>query len=219
MKFDIGGNPDYGDLTVQLAAGESIWAEGGAMSRMSPHLEVNTVAIGGLFKAMIRRLVGGESVFVGHYTAQQDGFVSLSPSIPGCILHRKMGPGDKFHLTAGSYLACTPGMNLETKFGGLKAFFSGEGAFFLEVSGNGDLFFNAYGGVIEREVQGSFTVDTGHLVAWEPTLNYTIGGMGGLKQTMLSGEGLVMNFSGTGKIYLQTRYLGGLAGWLTPFCR
>lgn len=219
MEFDIAGNPDYGDLTVALAAGESIWAEAGAMSRMSPHVEVETVAVGGMLKALVRGLVGGESVFVGHYTAPQVGFVAFSPSRPGCILHRKMSPGDTFNLTAGAFLACTPGMNLETKFGGLKAFFSGEGAFFLEVSGQGDLFYNAYGGVVERDVNGSLTVDTGHLVAWEPSLDYTIGGMGGLKQTMFSGEGLVMNFSGTGKVYLQTRYIGGLASWLTPFCR
>ena len=75
-----------------------------------------------------------------------------------------------------------------------------------------------FGAVVEREIQGEFTVDTGHVVAWEPTLDYTIGGMGGLKQTLFSGEGLVMQFSGHGRIWLQTRHLKALAGWLTPYC-
>ncbi len=217
MKFDISGNPSYGDLTVALAAGESFWSEGGAMSRMSSHVELKTRMIGGLLKSVVRRLVGGESLFISEYTAPQMAFVSLTPSCPGSVLHRKLD-GDHFYLTAGSFLACTPGMNLETRFGGLRAFFSGEGGFLVEVSGHGDLFFNAYGGVVEKEVQGEFVVDTGHVVAWEPGLSYTIGGMGGLKQTLFSGEGLVMRFNGQGKIFLQTRHLPALAGWLRPYC-
>ncbi len=219
MKFDIGGNPDVGDLTVTLDEGESIWAEAGAMSRMSADMDMRTRLIGGFFKALIRKMVGGESLFVGEFTAPRNGaFVSLSPSCPGTVLHRRLND-ESLYLTAGSFLACTPGLQLKTRFGGLKAFFSGEGAFFIEMAGTGDVFFNSYGAIVERDIEGAFTVDTGHLVAWEPTLNYRIGGMGGLKQTLFSGEGLVMKFSGQGKIYLQTRQLGTLAGWLSPYCR
>jgi uncharacterized protein (TIGR00266 family) len=218
MKHEILGNPDYGDLKVQLDTGESIWSESGAMSRMSRHLEVSTRMVGGLVKAVVRKLVGGESLLVAEYRAARPGFACFSPAIPGTVLHRRMA-GDSFYLTKGSFLACTPGMELRTRFGGLKAFFSGEGAFFIEAVGQGDLFYNAYGGVIEKRIEGAYTVDTGHLVAWEPTLEYSIGGMGGLKQTVFSGEGLVMKFRGQGKIYLQTRHLAGMAGWLAGFCR
>ena len=83
----------------------------------------------------------------------------------------------------------------------------------------GDLFFNCYGALVEKEVNGELIVDTGHLVAWEPSLTYRIRGMGGIKQTLFSGEGLTMEFSGTGKVYLQTRYLNETAGWLTPYLR
>ncbi len=217
MKFDISGNPSYGDLTIALAAGESVWSEGGAMSRMSSHLELKTKLVGGLLKSVVRRLVGGESLFISEYTAPRMAYVCLTPACPGCVLHREM-TGDRFFLTAGSFLACTPGMNLEPRFGGLRAFFSGEGGFLIEVSGQGDLFYNAYGGVVEKEIKGEFVVDTGHVVAWEPTLSYTIGGMGGIKQTLFSGEGLVMRFTGHGKIILQTRHLPALAGWLRPYC-
>ena len=106
-------------------------------------------------------------------------------------------------------------INIKAKFGGVKALFSGEGAFLLEASGNGDLFFNSFGGIIEKEINGEFIVDTGHVVGFEPTLNYKISGMGNWKSTMLSGEGLVMTFNGTGKIYLQTRTIDGIASWLT----
>ena len=187
------------------------------MSRMSSHLELNTKMVGGLATSVIRRLVGGESLFISEYTAPSMAFVSLTPSCPGCVLHREM-QGDSFLLTAGSFLACTPGMNLGTRFGGLKSLFSGEGAFLIEVSGQGDLFYNAYGGVVEKEINGEFVVDTGHVVGWEPSLSYTIGGMGGMKQTLFSGEGLVMRFTGHGKLILQTRHLSSLAGWLRPYC-
>jgi len=217
MKFDISGNPSYGDLTVALEPGESFWSEAGAMSRMSSHLTLQTRMPGGFFKSVFRKLLGGESLLISEYSAEQMSFVALTPSSPGCILHRQM-KGDTFFLTAGSFLACTPGMSMRTRFGGLRAFLSKEGAFQIEVSGNGDLFFNAFGGVIEKEIDGEFIVDTGHVVAWEPTLDFKIGGMGGLKQTLFSGEGLVMRFYGQGKIYLQTRQMPALAGWLTPYC-
>ena len=114
-------------------------------------------------------------------------------------------------------MASTPGVKLKTRFGGLKGIFSGEGAFFIECSGHGELFFNSFGAVLEKQVEGSFTVDTGYMVAWEPGLTYSVRGMGNLKSTLLSGEGLVLNFTGSGTVYLQTRTMGGLAGWLTPF--
>ena len=219
MKYDISGNPAYGDLTVALEPGESFWSEGGAMSRMSSGLDLNTQLPAGLLKSVLRRLVGGESLFVSEYTARAEmTYVSLTSAMPGSVLHREMR-GDKFMLTAGAFLACTPGLELNTRFGGLRSFFSGEGAFMIEVAGQGDLFFNGYGGVVEKQIEGEIIVDTGHVVAFDPSLSYQISGMGGLKQTLFSGEGLVMRFSGSGKLYLQTRHMGAMAGWLSGYCR
>lgn len=217
MQFEIQGNPDYGHVHAQLDAGDRLIIESGAMSRMTPGLELKSRVLGGVLPAVGRKLFGGESLFIGEYGGTNAGNLSLSPSLPGTVLHRRL-EGGTFHLTAGSFVACTPGVTLKTKFGGLRAFFSGEGAFFLECSGSGDLFYNAYGAVHEREVDGSFVVDTGHLVAWEPSLRWEIGGMGGLKQTLFSGEGLIIRFHGKGKIWVQTRHLRATAGWLSPFC-
>ena len=89
----------------------------------------------------------------------------------------------------------------------------------LRASGTGDLLFNAYGAVVERQVDGELTVDTGHLAAFEPTLDYSIGTLGGVKQTLFSGEGLVLRFRGQGTVWLQSRTLVGTAGWITPFLR
>ena len=86
------------------------------------------------------------------------------------------------------------------------------------LTGSGKLVMASYGAVVEKEINQPFTVDTGHLVAWEPSLEYRIQGAGGIKQTLLSGEGLTMQFTGTGRIWLQSRNLAGLASWLTKYC-
>ncbi len=216
MQHHLHGNPEYGQLTVMLDPGDAIIAESGAMTWMHDGIDMKSRVLGGLVKSLIRSLAAGESLFVAEYRHPTGGAVSFSPSTPGSVVHRAL-TGDTLILTASSFMACTPGVELKTKFGGLKALFSGEGAFYLECGGHGDLFFNAFGAVLEKDVQGSFIVDTGHVVAWEPSLDYTVQGMGSLKSTLLSGEGLVLKFTGHGKIYLQTRTLGGLVGWMSPF--
>ncbi len=216
MDLQIDGNPDYGQLRVHLGPGETFLAEGGSMSWMDVGMNVRARLMGGFLRALIRKITGGESLFVGEYSCDRGGEVAFSPARPGTVMQRTM-TGDSITLTGGSFFACTPGIELSTKFGGLRSVFSGEGLFFMECSGTGELFFNSFGSIIEKEIDGSFVVDTGHVVAWEPGLSYTIRGMGGLKSTVLSGEGLVMEFSGRGKLYLQTRTMGGIASWLTPF--
>ena len=131
------------------------------------------------------------------------------------VEHRQLS-NNSLNVMAGCFLACTSGVNIKAKFGGLKAFFSGEGAFLLEASGSGDLFFNSFGGIVKKEINGEFIVDTGHVVAFDSSLNYSITGMGNFKSTMLSGEGLVMKFKGAGTLYLQTRNVSSVASWLTP---
>ena len=218
MKHRIDGNPDYGDLTVELEPDETILVESGAMSRMGSDLELKTRLPGGFLSGLARKFLGGESFFLGEYRSAQGGWLSLSPSTPGMVMHRRL-EGDHFLLTAGSFLACTDQVQIRTKFGGMRSLFSKEGAFLIECSGHGDLFFNSYGAILERELDGTLIVDNGHLVGWEPSLDYRIRGAGGIKQTLFSGEGLTMEFSGKGRLYLQTRTMPETASWLTGYLR
>jgi uncharacterized protein (TIGR00266 family) len=213
---EVLGNPDFGSLECNLQPGQALLVEGGAMAYMDPGMEVKTKLMGGFLRALVRKVFGGESLFITQYSHPQGGVLGVSPAVPGKVMHRQMR-GETIYLQGGAFLACDPRIYLGTKFGGLRALFSGEGAFFLEITGQGDLFFNAHGTVVEHEVNGEFIVDTGHVVGWEQTLDWKIGGMGSLKSTFFSGEGLVIRFNGQGKVWLQTRTIGGLAGWLGSY--
>lgn len=219
MQVDILGNPDFGHLRMLLESGDAVYVESGAMSAMDDDIGVQVKMLGGIVPAIGRKVFAGESLLVGRYESRTSGQrLSVSPAIPGQVLHKRM-EGQRMILTPGSFMACTDGVKLSTIFGGVKAMFSGEGMFFIAVDGIGDLWYNAYGAVVEKDLQGGeLIVDTGHVVAWEPSLSWSIQGMGNLFSTMFSGEGLVIKFSGSGKLWLQTRSIGGLTGWLRGYC-
>ncbi|MBC23001.1 MAG: TIGR00266 family protein [Phycisphaerae bacterium] len=218
MEITIDGNPDSAEARFSLHTGEMFLAESGAMTRMSPSITIQPRLLGGFLKSLIRKFFGGESLVMGQYTAQQDGDVVVANTTPGSIVHRKL-QGEKLVITAGALLACSEGIDIRTRTHGFRQIFSGKGAFVLECSGSGDLVLASFGSIIEKKIDGQLTVDTGHVVAWDPTLDYKIRGMGSIKSTLLSGEGLVMDFTGSGTIWLQTRHLQGFTHWLIPFCR
>ena len=217
MEIKLNGNPDFGEADVHLSSGESILAEAGAMSRMSNGIELSTKLLGGFIQAFLRKFLTKETLVMGQYQAREAGSVALAPRYPGTVFQESIN-GAGLLLTGGSLLACTDDVKVKPKFGGIRQFFSGEGAFIMECTGHGSIVMAAYGSVVEKTINGTFTVDTGHLVAWEPSLQFRIRGAGGLKQTLLSGEGLTMEFSGSGRIWLQSRNIGGMTHWLRKYC-
>ncbi len=217
MEIKLNGNPDFGEAEVHLAAGESILAEAGAMSRMTDGIELTTKLLGGFTQSLLRKFLTKQTMVMGRYTAQQPGHVALAPGYPGTVLEQQVSrPG--LILTGGVLLACTEDLQIKPRFGGVRQIFSGEGAFIMECTGEGTVVLAAYGAIIEGQIDEPFTVDTGHLVAWEPSLEYRIKGAGGIKQTLLSGEGLTMEFTGSGRIWLQSRNFGALTHWLWKYC-
>jgi uncharacterized protein (TIGR00266 family) len=218
MESKIVGNPDYGELIFDLAPGQMVRAVSGAMNWMSTDLGMKARLMGGFVRSFARKFLGGASLFISEFSAPSSGGqLSLAPTMPGAIQSIRLD-GGTFWLTAGSFLAATDGIDLRTKFFGFRALFSGKGAFLIQASGSGEVWFNAYGAIVEKELDGEFIVDTGHVCAFDPSIDYKIGGMGGLKSTLFSGEGLTMNFTGKGTIWLQSRNLPATAGWLSPFC-
>jgi uncharacterized protein (TIGR00266 family) len=215
--FEIKDKPVFSILNVNLKSGQSIVAEAGAMVSMSPNVSLKTEMKGGLGGALKRGVLGGESIFMNTFTSNGPGSISFAPGYPGDITHIKM-KGETWFLERGAYMCSSPEVVIDTKFQGLKGLVSGEGLFFLKADGVGDLFITNYSSIIKKELKGeSFKVDTGHLVAFSSGITYNIEKVGGWKSTILSGEGLIANVSGTGTLYIQTRCAQALAQWLVPF--
>jgi uncharacterized protein (TIGR00266 family) len=205
---------------VQLQAEQTINAEAGAMVSMSANVDLYSQMKGGVFGAL-KRAVGGESAFVSTFTAKGGpGEVTLAPGSPGDVVGIEMN-NQVFKVQGTSYLAGDTSLVVDTKFGGAKSFFGGEGLFVLQVSGSGLLLVSSFG-AIHRKVlrQGEqYVVDTGHLVAWEGHLQYNLrkAAKSGFFRSMMSGEGLVAEFTGPGEILIQTRNLAAFAGMLRPY--
>ncbi|MDP7011720.1 MAG: TIGR00266 family protein [Verrucomicrobiota bacterium] len=217
MQATIEGGPAFAYINVDLNPGETVVAESDAMSSMAADLDMDAKFNGGFFSGILKKFLGGESLFVNHFTNKTSDVrrVTLVQATPGNIREAQLG-GGTICLQPGAYVASTPELKLKARWAGFKSWFSGEGLFKLTVSGTGTLWYGAYGELLEKQVDGEYIVDTAHLVAYEPHMKLKIQLAGGLFSSLFSGEGFVTRIEGQGKITIQTRSLSGLAGWLNP---
>ncbi|MCH7801978.1 MAG: TIGR00266 family protein [Chloroflexi bacterium] len=210
MDFQLSERGSYGSVLVTIDPGERVVSEAGAMFRASSNIDIDVTTrsrgSGGLLSG-IRRMLSSESFFLSTYQTIDGnaGEVALAPTLPGDVGLIDVADGIRYFCTGGSYLASSSSLALDTQFQGFRGMFSGESLFFLTIDGRGTLVVSAFGSIRELEVDGALTVDTGHVVAFEDTLEFTVGRAGGSWiQSFLSSEGLVMNFTGRGKIYVQS---------------
>ncbi|MCG8461274.1 MAG: TIGR00266 family protein [Holophagales bacterium] len=219
MKSRIEGGPAFAHLHLELAPGESLVAESDAMASMDSGLDMVAKTNGGFFKALAKRFFGGESFFVNHFTNNTDKPCALviTQGTPGEVRRVDLaGDKDAICLQPGAYLCSTPGLKLGVQWAGIASGIAREGFFRLRVTGQGTLWYGAFGGLLEKQVEGEYIVDTGHLVAYQPHMKLKVQMAGGLLSSFFGGEGLVTRVEGYGKIVLQSRSLSGLAGWLNP---
>jgi uncharacterized protein (TIGR00266 family) len=204
---------------VNLQSEQSISAEAGAMVSMSANVELISQMKGGVFGAL-KRAVVGESAFVSTFTSHGGpGEVTLAPGAPGDVVGIEMN-NQMFTVQASSYLAGDVSLQVETKFGGAKSFFGGEGLFVIQVSGTGLLLVSSFGAIHRKTLKPGerYVVDTGHLVAWDSRMPYQLRKAAkSFFRSFLSGEGLVAEFTGPGELLIQTRNLAAFAGLLKPF--
>lgn len=214
MNYSISHSPAFATLTVNLNQGESIRAEAGAMVTMTSNINLEAKSAGKGIFGSIKAAVGGESFFASLFTAEGGaGEVVLAPSVAGEIVQLEL-TGNTIYCEGGAYLAGASNLEISTK-GSFKAMIAGEGLFLQKISGNGTVFLSSFGGIIEKQITPgqNLIVDTGHLVAFEETLSYTIRKASkGIFSTFASGEGLVSEFTGSGKIWIQTRNLSAFVG-------
>ncbi|MCA9582279.1 MAG: TIGR00266 family protein [Myxococcales bacterium] len=227
MAHQVTHGPSFAMLRADLEAGQEITAEAGAMVARHPsvtmHVSMNADPAAGLLDrlfgfavAVLRKFLGGETFFVNRFRTVTRGSVWIAPVMAGQVKYHRMR-GGRIVLSAGAYLAHAGRLRTKIRFGGLRTILAREGAFFLEIRGEGDLWFTSYGGVHAVDVDGSYLVDNGHLVGYEGSLTLTVGtGGGGALGLVASGEGVACEFRGKGRVWLQSRNPNALVHWLSP---
>jgi len=223
MEVEILHQPDSAIARVILEAGEELVAEAGSMIAMSGYINASTTlrsGKGGGILGGLKRLVAGESLFLSVFRSPiAGGEIFLSPKLIGDILPYQM-TGNGLVVQATSYLASESSVDINVGFQGIKSLFSGESIFWLEMSGYGSLLLTSFGGIYEIPVNGEYIVDTGHIVAFEKSLTFSISKPGSSWiGAFLGGEGLVCRFTGQGRVFCQTHNpgaFGSLVGSQLP---
>ncbi len=210
--------PAYALSVISLNPNEKVRVESGSMVSMSPDMQIETKAQGGILKSLGRSLLGGESFFQNTYTAgPRGGEITVAPTLPGDIFSFDLH-GESIMLQSGAYLASSENVVVDTKWSGAKTFFASEGLIMLRASGTGTLVFSSYGAIHERNLEPGerYVVDTGHLVAFSEGMPFQLRKVGNWKSTILSGEGIVVELTGPGRLLLQTRSQEAFLSWLIP---
>ena len=221
MRYQIQGET-LPVVICELEDGEKMITEGGAMSWMSPNMKMETTSNGGLGKA-VGRAFSGEKMFQNIYTAQGGpGMIAFASSFPGSIRAFEIAPGQDMIFQKKAFLAAETGVELSVHFRKKVAsgLFGGEGFIMKKISGQGIVFAEFDGHVIEYELQAGqqIVVDTGHLAAMTASCNMDIQSVPGVKNMLFGGEGFFNTvITGPGKVWLQTMPISNVAGAIRPY--
>ena len=220
MRYEIRGET-LPVVICYLNDGEQMITEGGAMSWMSPNMKMETTTNGGAGKAL-GRMFAGEKIFQNVYTAKGEGMIAFASSFPGSIRAFEIAPGKDMIFQKSAFLVGERGVSLSVHFSKKigSGLFGGEGFILQRVSGQGIVFAEFDGHVVEYELQKGeqLIVDTGHLAAMTDGCSIDIRTVPGLKNKLLGGEGLFNTvITGPGKVWLQTMPIPNVAGILKPY--
>ncbi len=210
MRYELLARPAATVARLTLDAQESLTCEVGAMISMSSHFQVQTTTRskgggGGLLKGL-KRMFAGENLFINHFTSTAPNqTLIIGPQLLGDIVYHPMRGGSLI-VQGSSWLASSPQIDIDASWQGFtKALFSGEQMFWVKCSGAGHLFLSSFGAIYEINVTDRYVVDTGHIVAFEDTLQFQLAKASeSLIGSILGGEGLVCHFEGQGKLYCQS---------------
>lgn len=225
MDVQARHTPSFAVVRCTMAGGEAVRAESGAMMATSDGVAVEAKMQGGLMKSLKRSVLGGESLFITTFTAPpQGGWVDCAANLPGDAIVRTVGGGKTLNLSRGAFLVCESGVEIDTQWGGFKNLSGGEGGFLVHASGEGEVVAACYGALdtITLGPGEKVVVDSGHMVAYDDTVQMSTRRVAGTVASMKSGEGLVLEFTGPGEVLTQTRNPSALISWLTtalPFTR
>ena len=218
MKYEIRYKPSYSMLVVDLERDEKITAESGSMTYMDSNIEVHTrKREKSLLGSLGLKILGRQSFWVNDYTASGgSGEVAFVSAPVGDIEKLEVKPNQGYVIQKSAYISSTENVDLDVKWEGFTKGLFGQGLFMIKVRGDGTVFINTFGAIDKHTLKSGQTliVDNFHLVAFSDTCNYKVTKFGGLKETLLGGEGLVTKITGPGDVYIQTKNLREFVEWL-----
>ncbi len=223
LKYEIKYSPSYSLLEVQLPPEGRITAEAGAMTYMTSNIEVKThtrVSEGGIWRTIKVSLLGGETLFINDYIARGGiGKIGLVSAPLGDITRLEVNRDRGYIIQSSAYIASTAGVQLDTEWQGFTKGLFGQNLFMIKTLGEGDVFINTFGAIDKHELKPGETlvVDNFHLAALSTTCDYKVRMFGGLKSTLLGGEGLVTDVTGPGEVYVQTKNPLEFVNWLWKY--
>ena len=222
MKSEILYPGAFPMVRLDLAAGESVKAESGAMVASTPTVDVESKMEGGFLGALSRKVLTGEKFFFQTLKATRGpGEVLLAPIVPGDILILQLDEVGEYMVQKDGFLAGAESVKMESRMQSLsRGLLGGEGFFLLRIGGVGQLILNSFGAIhkIEHQPDQEHIVDNSHLVAWTATTSYHIEkASAGWIASLTSGEGFVCRFRGPGIVYIQSRNPGGFGSWVRQF--
>ena len=223
MKVEIVHRHSNTAAKVNLSSGEELTTESGAMIAMSGNMGISTSTYkkggGSIFKA-VKRLFAGESFFLNHFSAQGGpAEIWLSPVLMGDLLEYDLA-GESLVVQSGSFLAAESSVEMDVGWQGFKNLFSGESLFWLNLKGRGKVILSSFGVIYPVAVDGEYIVDTGHIVAFQETLNYTLSKAGkSWISSYLGGEGIICKFQGKGIVYCQSHNPSNFGWALNPLLK
>ena len=218
MKYEIVKNP-MGLIEFTLNQGEKVTAEAAAMVFIQGNIKTETkMRKGGFLKSLKAAALGGESFFVNEFIAEEDNCkLGLTGNMLGDI--EVISVNEEFIVQSGSFVGSSGDLTLDTKWQGFTKGIFGSNMFMLKTVGTGEMFVNAWGGILKKELQSDerMVLDNYQLVALSSSADYRVTKHGSLKTTLFGGEALVIDITGPGTVYFQTKNLMEFVRSIVPF--
>ncbi len=221
MEYQISGTV-MESVDIHLKKGEAVYTESGGMAWMRGSIDMDTTTRGGVMSGL-GRMLSGESLFLTTYTCKSpDGLITFTPEIPGKVLVKTLNAGESLICQKDAFMCAEDSVGLEMHFRKKlgTGFFGGEGFILQKVTGPGVVFLEIPGEVRDFTLSAGekMRVDPGHIAAFEPTVDYDIERVKGVRNVIFGGEGLFLaTLTGPGSVWLQSLPISNLAAKLSRY--
>jgi len=218
LNWETSEGESFTYLRIALDSGDEVAVEPGSFLLRRGNYEIETES-GGIIKGISRAIFGGESFFLNHLRAIGKSEIFIAPSLPGDKRYLPLQGNSNIAIKDSSFLAYHGSADLDAVWRGATGAVAGSGFIWLKASGMGGVWVSSFGAIEEIVLDGteSVLIDNDHIVAFDSELRWKIRKFGGIKSFLFGGERFLIEFTGRGRVLLQSRNLRALASAMIPF--